>query len=100
MMSPSPRRSSTGTSSPPAASATWPSVFVPASPYAAESGSSPAPQASMTITNARFTGADSGTAAAAAAFSSALSGLGARVRLEVDVLEALGGQVRVQLRGG
>src|SRR5687767_557592 len=53
----------------------------------------------MTITNARFTGADSGSGAAAAALPRRLPRLGPRMRLEVDVLQALGGQVRIHLRG-
>src|SRR5919109_1390782 len=53
MMLPSPRRSSVGSSSPPTRSERWPSVFEPASPYCAASGSSPTPQASMTMTVAR-----------------------------------------------
>src|SRR3954454_16186166 len=92
MMLPSPSSVSIGRSKPPTASATCASVFVPASPYSAASGSAPAPQASRTITNARR-GPSTGPIPAA-------SGSGARVRLEVDVLQAVAREVRVQLRRG
>src|SRR3954447_25081592 len=89
---PSPRLPSTGRSSPPAASETWPSVLEPASPYSAASGNSPAPQASRTTTKARrFTPAIvSGDLWVLAAC--------ARMGVEVDVLQALGEELRVELR--
>src|SRR5215210_1984099 len=52
---PRPNASRFGRSSPPTAFATLPSVSEPSSPYAAASGSSPAPTASSTITHARGT---------------------------------------------
>ena len=52
---PRPSRSSAGNRSPPTCSARCTSVFEPASPYAAASGSSPTPQASITTTVARRT---------------------------------------------
>src|SRR6476620_9504631 len=88
-MFPRPSCVSTGSSRPPTASATWPSVFAPTSPYSAASGSSPAPQASMTMTKARVPTAP-GT----------LPGAGPRVGVEVDVLEPLGRQVGVDLGRG
>ena len=51
-MFPSPSASSVGRSSPPTAFATLPSVSEPSSPKSAASGSSPAPTASRTITQA------------------------------------------------
>src|SRR3954451_8324191 len=92
MTLPSPSRPRTGRSKPPTALATCASVFVPASPYSAASGSAPAPQASRTITNARR-GPSTGPIPAA-------SGSGARVRLEVDVLQAVAREMRVELSGG
>ena len=50
---PNPNRDSVGNRSPPTCSARCTSVFEPASPYAAASGSSPIPQASSTTTAAR-----------------------------------------------
>src|SRR5829696_1324853 len=90
MMFPRPRAASAGRSSPPAASATWPSVFAPVSPYSAESGRSPAPHASMTMTNARRTGRD----VTARPWESLRPGM----RLEVHILQPVGGEVRVDLR--
>ena len=51
-MFPKPSASSVGRSSPPTARATFASVFDPSSPNSAASGSSPAPTASRTITQA------------------------------------------------
>src|SRR4051794_2452200 len=54
-MLPRPSASSVGRSRPPTARATLPSVLEPSSPNAAASGSSPAPTASSTMTQARGT---------------------------------------------
>ena len=54
---PSPSASMFGRSRPPTARATLPSVSEPSSPQSAASGSSPAPTASSTITQARGIGA-------------------------------------------